>query len=435
MAFVIAAAWGVRGDVMPHVAIGAELRKRGHDVALVSNPFYERPARDAGLSFVPVGTAEEYDSLVNDPGVWDRRTYLTSGARHLLPTVEGFFRAIVRTYRPGETVLLASRPGAWIAREKLGIPAVALLSSPGLLSRIDPPHPGRPFPVWADALVRSRRGLRLLHALKALATGLRVSAGGSPLPDWHWRILAEYRRVRALAGLPEQPPADAARPALRVGLWPSWFSPPQSDWPPGLRLSGFPFHPRPPATPTAPVGEESLRPVVFMRGSAASHQRAFFERAVQCCLRLGRPGVLVTPHAAEVPAPLPPGVSHLPFARLGELFGASRAVVHHGGVGTLAYALAAGIPQVVIPIVGDQFDLGYRMERLGVGSMLTQNPVSAGRLARELRSLCSSERVRRRCEVLRDQVDHEAGCALTADWIEELIASSRSRPDPDLLRA
>jgi UDP:flavonoid glycosyltransferase YjiC (YdhE family) len=164
-----------------------------------------------------------------------------------------------------------------------------------------------------------------------------------------------------------------------------------------------------------------------MRGSAASHQKAFFAEAVRCCLRLARPGVLVTPHAADVPPDLPSSVSHVPFAPLGELFGRAAAAVHHGGVGTLAYAFAAGIPQVVLPMMGDQFDLGYRMERLGVGSMLTQTPITAVRLARALQSLCGSDRVRRRCESLRDQVDTQAGCSLAADWIEELIVSRQSR--------
>ncbi len=424
MAFVIATAWGIRGDVTPYVGIGAELRRRGHEVALLSNPAFEALAQDAGLSFVPVGTADQYDALVEDPGLWDRQTHVTRGVEHLLPTVEGFYRAVAGAHRPGETVLLASRPGAWIAREKLDIPTVALLVSPGALSRLDPPHPGRPFPSWANRIVRSQGGLRLLHSLKARLAWLGARLGRSPFSGSQWRFLAEVRRVRALAGLPQQPAsADALRAALVVGLWPSWFSPPQRDWPAGMRLAGFPFHPRPPARNADPVGDEDSRPVVFLRGSAAAHQRAFFEEAVQCCRLLGRPGVIVTPHADDVPPGLPPTVRHVPFAPLGELFLHARAAVHHGGVGTTAYAFAAGIPQVVVPIVADQFDLGYRMERLGVGSMLSEEPVTADRLARELRRLCGSESVRRRCEAVRDEVDPEAGCSRAADWIEEVIAS------------
>jgi UDP:flavonoid glycosyltransferase YjiC (YdhE family) len=287
-------------------------------------------------------------------------------------------------------------------------------------------HPSRPFPAWANGIVRSRWGLRLLHGLKAQRNGVRAWRGRSVLAGSRAAHLAEIYRVRTLAGLAEYPVSmEAVRPALAIGLWPSWFSPPQKDWPPAMRTSGFPFHPRPPARAADRGREEASRSIVFMRGSAASQQAAFFAEAVQCCLRLGRPGVLVTPHADDVPSDLPSMVTHLPFVPLGELFGRSAAVVHHGGIGTMAYAFAAGIPQVVVPVVGGQFDLGYRMERLGVGVMVTETPVTAARLARELRSVCGSENVRRRCETLRDRVDPEAGCSLAADWIEELMVTVR----------
>ena len=428
MAFVIATAWGVQGDVLPYIAVGSDLRKRGHDVTLISNPFFEARARAANLSFVPVGTAEQYQALVEDPGMWDRRTYLNAGLKHVLPTVEAFYRAVVDTHRPGETTLLASRPGTWIAREKLDIPSVAFLLSPCSLSRLDPMHPSRPLPARVNFIGRSRWGLRLLHGLKAGRDRVRAWMGRPVLPSFATAMLAEIYRVRSLAGLPERPASvEAVRPAFAIALWPSWFSPAQKDWPPGIRVSGFPFRPRPRAGSAVSGGAAGSRPVVFMRGSAATHQKEFFAEAVQCSLLLERPGVLITPHAADVPSDLPPTVTHMAFAPLDELFGRAAAVVHHGGVGTMACALAAGIPQVVVPIVGEQFDLGYRMERLGVGSMLTEEPVSGARLAREIRRLCDSENVRRRCDSVRDRLAAEDGCSLAADWIEELIASRQSR--------
>jgi rhamnosyltransferase subunit B len=43
------------------------------------------------------------------------------------------------------------------------------------------------------------------------------------------------------------------------------------------------------------------------------------------------------------------------------------ALVHHGGIGTTAAALAAGIPQLIAPFAFDQFDNAARTVRLGVG--------------------------------------------------------------------
>jgi rhamnosyltransferase subunit B len=430
MAFVIVTAWGIRGDVMPYLGIGAALRQRGHDVTLVANPVYEREAKAAGLSFVPVGRDEEYQAFINEPGLWnsDVDVHGRAGIKYFLPSVEQIYRAVVALYRPRETILLASRHGAWIAREQLNIPTIGFRLSPSVLSRYDPMHPLRGFPAWTNPIVRSQRGLRLLYTLKGVRDQIRARYNGPPhLSGWIREFLAEIQRVRRLAGLGESPATpDAAAPALTICFWPSWLSAPQKDWPPNTKVTGFAFYPKPGARVRRSDWADPSRPIVFMRGSAASHQAEFFAEAVKCCLALRRPGVLLTPHANDAPSDLPPGIRHVGFAPLGELFGNAAAVVHHGGVATIGYAVAAGIPQVVAPILGDQFDLGYRMERLGVGSMVTDSPPTARRLARELRSLLQSRSVQRRCEKYGEMVDPDEGLSRAADLIEGVIAERLS---------
>ncbi len=420
---MIATAWGTRGDVTPYVAIGAELVKRGHEVALISNPVFEPQALEAGLSFVPVGTASEYDAFVAEPGLWDWRSHIGTGVAYMLPTVEGFYRAVVETYRPGETVLLASRHGSWIAREARypvrRAPPVSARSQPSRsaasraavsgLDRLD-----RAPAVGASAAPRYEGPAEAFSSHASAEphspdrSGRSKSSSNAFAPSPVFRITRPRRSCQPLPsvfGLPgSHPRRRTGQPILEPPAFCSTRSRPQA---PGQR------------TVTAEVD-----PIVFTRGSAARGQRAFFEEALRCCRELGSPGVLLTPHAADVPSELPADVRHTAFASLGELFSSARAVVHHGGVGTMAYAFAAGLPQVVIPIVAEQFDLGYRMERLGVGSMLAADRVPAGRLARELSSLCASEGVRRRCESLRDQIDPEAGSSRAVDWIEEVISSS-----------
>jgi rhamnosyltransferase subunit B len=422
VAFVIATAWGTLGDTLPFIAVGAELRRRGHEVALVSSPAFERQAHEAALDLVPVGTLDEHLAFVRDPALWDRDTVVKAVSRYWLRNAQGLYEAIVRVHRPGETVLLAGpmNVSARLAQEKLGIPFAAGLVAPSRMgSRFDPPHPSRPFPAWTDPFVRTRWGLRLLHRLRR-AVHARDPLGGSMMA-----ALEEIQRLRRLAGLPERPAApDPLRRDLLICFWPGWFSARQEDWPEGARTAGFPFHPGLPGRDPAPLPRAEGSPtIVFTRGSAASHQRSFFSTAAECCRLLRRPGLLVTPHAGDVPSDLPPGVEHASFASFGELFRRAAAVVHHGGVGTIAHALAAGIPQVVLPIVGEQFDLGYRVERLGVGRMLTPTTLTAARLKRELESLLSSERVRARCLHFRDEVGRASGGSLAAGWIEEWMAA------------
>ena len=217
--------------------------------------------------------------------------------------------------------------------------------------------------------MRCRLGLRLLYGLKRIARGEDRRLGSQQA------LFGEVQRIRLSAGLPDRAPnATALAPERILCMWPSWFSSPQEDWPEGSRTTGFPFYPLPDGSDLEGDGRSAVDspPIVFTRGSAASHQRPFFEAASECCRLLGRKGILVTPHADDVPRELPTGVTHLSFAPFEKLFFGASAVVHHGGIGTIAYALASGTPQIAVPIIGEQFDLGYRRERLGVGRVLTE---------------------------------------------------------------
>ena len=65
---------------------------------------------------------------------------------------------------------------------------------------------------------------------------------------------------------------------------------------------------------------------------------------------------------------LPPEVYRLDSAPHSWLFPRMAAVVHHGGAGTTAAGLRAGVPSVLIPHGNDQFAWGRRVHELGVGT-------------------------------------------------------------------
>src|SRR5436305_6257835 len=98
-----------------------------------------------------------------------------------------------------------------------------------------------------------------------------------------------------------------------------------------------------------------------------AHGAAFFRAAVRACEGTGARGLLLTRYPGRLPARLPPSVRHVPFAPFRRLLPLCRAVVHHGGVGTTAAALAAGTPQLVLPLAWDQPDNAAPVRRLGCG--------------------------------------------------------------------
>jgi len=98
----------------------------------------------------------------------------------------------------------------------------------------------------------------------------------------------------------------------------------------------------------------------------------FWPEAISAARELGRRAVLIT--GAEQLGPLPEGVrafSYLPYSRI---FPAAAANVHQAGIGTLAQALRAGRPQLIVPVAFDQPDnareeqnQGYTQDRHKIG--------------------------------------------------------------------
>src|SRR5207249_10540808 len=103
------------------------------------------------------------------------------------------------------------------------------------------------------------------------------------------------------------------------------------------------------------------------------HWARLFRNAIEACRLLGERGILLTKFGQQLPTPLPPFVRHCDYAPFRKLFPHCGGVVHHGGVGTTAQALAAGIPQLVLPMAWDQPDNAVRIQRLGAGHWLSAN--------------------------------------------------------------
>jgi rhamnosyltransferase subunit B len=116
--------------------------------------------------------------------------------------------------------------------------------------------------------------------------------------------------------------------------------------------------------------EAGPAPIGFTPGSAMAHGRDFFDRALAASRRLGRRALLITPYADQLPDPLPSFAQAVDYAPFDLLLPRLAALVHHGGIGTTAQALAAGKPQGVLPFAHDQLDNAARIERLGVGLQL-----------------------------------------------------------------
>lgn len=105
---------------------------------------------------------------------------------------------------------------------------------------------------------------------------------------------------------------------------------------------------------------------------------------------------------------------YVPFS---QLLPHAAALIYHGGIGTLAQAVAAGIPHLVMPLGHDQPDNAHRLERLGIGASLPPQKFKVDLIAGKLAHLLDSADVRERCRALARQVDFDASLQATCDAI------------------
>lgn len=374
---ILLAPVGSHGDVHPFLGMGRALLRAGHEVTVLVNGHFRALVEEAGLRYRECGSDAQFREAVAHPDMWHPTRSLRLLSRYVGELIPDTYGEIERG---GHDLVVAHclAFGARIAEERLGARVVTILLAPSnLRSAYETPRlPG-------DALLRFLpRPLR--RAAFALVDRRIVDPMfGEAVNGFRARLgLAPARRIFDRWWIAER---------RALGLWPGWFAAPQPDWAPSVRLTDFPLWDEGDLRGVPPEVESFLAagppPVVFAPGTAMTQGRRFFEASLEACRRLGARALLLTRHAEQVPAPLPGFACLAPYAPFSLLLSRVAAIVHHGGVGTMAQAFASGVPQLVKPLAYDQFDNGDRVRRLGCGAMLPDRRYTPRRAAAALRRL------------------------------------------------
>src|SRR5579883_1323745 len=150
---VLLASIGTAGDLLPFVALGKALRRRGHDVIVLGNGYYRDVAEREGLRFAAVIPPEEHVERARRRSEWGMHQSFTEGGKNLLADMPRVYEAIAAYHVPGETVVAASGLmfGARIAQEKLGLPLATVHLSPLCLRTVSD---DAGWPWWLPGPVR-----------------------------------------------------------------------------------------------------------------------------------------------------------------------------------------------------------------------------------------------------------------------------------------
>lgn len=385
---IIVIAIGTAGDVHPLLGLSRTFASHGHTVSFCTSPVFAPLVERYGLRFLPLGTVEQYRSTVDDPKLWKPRTSLKVLWAGVATTIRPLFD-LMCAEADNETII-AGHPWAFGARlfqEKYGTPMVTLQVSPStFLSAKRPPIHKKlnipmflPYPFRAGLLWALERGV-LDQVCAPDINRLRAQLGLAPVR----RVMSRWMYS----------------PQGVLGLFPEWFAPPQSDWPQAVQLTGFPlfddaaFHN--PDHELEEFLERGERPVVFTPGSTQVNEASYFNAATEALGSLGMRGVFLGMKAQPQAASTNPNVLARAYVPLSRLLPRARVLVHHGGIGTVSQALAAGIPQLITPFAHDQFDNGARVERLGCG-IQTEKPLNRENILESLTKLLGSSLIHDCC--------------------------------------
>jgi UDP:flavonoid glycosyltransferase YjiC (YdhE family) len=418
---IIFATFGSLGDLHPYIAVARELARRGHRPVIASFAEFREIVEAADVGFAPMrpdmtgfGDRTAMMERLIDP--WRGPEILVRGM--FMPHLRESYEDLARACRDAD--LLVTHPLAFtgpLLAQKEGLRWVSTALSPiTLFSAIDPPvFPAAPWMQWARSI--SVGTYRLLFRIPRAM----VRRWEQPLRDF-----------RAELGLPA---TDAIAqfegqhsPRLNLALFSPVLAAPQPDWPANTVVCGFPRYDGAALDARTHLELEAFLaagkpPIVFGLGSSAVMVAGgFWRAAIEAARRLDQRAILLTGSPPETLGPVPPAVKIFQYLPYSAVFPRAAAIVHQGGIGTLAQALAAGRPQLIVPVAFDQPDNARRTVALGIARSIPFRKATAGAMTRELAALFAAPSCAARAREIGAAVAREDGARKAADALENAAA-------------
>jgi UDP:flavonoid glycosyltransferase YjiC (YdhE family) len=415
---------GSRGDFQPYIALGAALQQAGHEVIVPAPEVFQTLIREAGLTYRKTHSVSPQE-FIRQPKIQaamrsrNQLQVVTTLLREAGPMMEEIFDSCWESCHDAEAIIAGTIPwGAFDCAEKLGIPSIWATLHPLQSTRAFPSTFLSSFGVKFNAR-RNRLSYRIMRQ-----TFWQMFRG--PLNKWRKKRLG-------LAPLPFFGPYERfnARQTPTIYAISRHVLPTPTDWPAWHQMTGYWFLDEPPGwQPPADLLrflEAGSAPVYIGFGSMDDQNPERMTSIALEALRLsGQRGVLLSGWGGIGQTDLPDTVYQAESLPHSWLFPRVAAVVHHGGAGTTAAGLRAGIPSIITPVAGDQPFWASCVKQLGVGV----NPgsffkITAEKLAAAITYVVTDPGIRDRARTVGEAVRAEQGLSRAVEIIQNYLAQKR----------
>lgn len=409
---------GSRGDIQPCVVLCQGLQQAGYGVRLAVPEDFADFVQAHGVDFYPL-RGDVQQIMASDTG----QKFMEDGGANpiksigtirkmIAPVIKQMAEDAYAACQDAQAIIclgVFSAFGQSIA-EALGIPIIHIEPTP-LLPTSAFPAPSWPLQKSFGGLHNHVSGTMMLRVIwlwyRPFVNDFRQSLG-----------LSRYTFANFIHALRATPMLSAYSPSIisRPPDWPDHFHvtgyfylEANTDWQPSDELNAF--------------LEAGDPPVYFGFGSMAGRNPERLAKLILAALaKSGQRGVLLTCWGGLRTGSVPDNVFVLDAAPHAWLFPRMAAVVHHGGAGTTAEGLRAGVPSIIVPFVLDQPFWGARIKALGLGpEPIPQKHLTADRLAQAIDTAVSDTNMRQRASVYGAGIRAENGVGNALQMIKHYL--------------
>lgn len=413
---------GSRGDVQPCVALSRGLQQAGYRVGLAAPEDFAGFVQEHGVDFYPL-RGDVQKIMASDTG---RKLMETGGANPLKsirafrtmlgPVIMKMTEDAYAACRDAEAIIclgVLSTFGQSIA-EALRIPVINMEPAPLLPTRA---FAAPSWPIQKDwgGWHNYFSGIAMLQVMwqwyRPFVNDFRQRLGQSP-----YTAASFHRILRSTPMLSAYSPNIIPHPA---------------DWPDSVHVTGYCFLDSltdwQPSSALKAFLEAGDPPVYIGFGSMSGRNPEELARIIIAALaKSGQRGLILTGWGGLRTSAAPDNVFVVDAAPHSWLFPRMAAVVHHGGAGTTAEGVRAGVPAVVVPFAFDQSFWGARVKALGLGpDPIPLKNLTADRLADAIRMAVTDPRMKQRASSLGQAIRAENGIGNAVRIIQRYLGEPR----------
>jgi sterol 3beta-glucosyltransferase len=405
---------------MHYTAKARKLGKAGHDVRIVTHQVFEPLVKEYGLDFCPL-RLDPHQVLLNQAlaELGNNFIRITRWLRqNFQSTLQNIFEATLNASRDAELMLNSALSLAgWHVAERLGIPALAALLWPVTPSR-HLPHAvmGKNLPTWLP--FRGTANYFSAKMSNQLFFNLML-----PLINKCRKEILDLQPMSAR----DYWTVDSVRhPTPFIYGYSRCVVPKPSDWGNNQQITGYWFldamEDYQPEAALLDYLADGPPPVYVGFGSTVDSRPEEMTRVVIDALReINQRGILLGGWSALGSRELPDSILRVDGVPHDWLFPRMAAVVHHGGAGTTAAGLRAGVPNVIVPSFGDQFFWGGRVQEIGAGPKpIPRAKLTATRLATAIQQAITDNSIGSKADMIGRQIRAENGVEVAIRMIEAI---------------